>query len=130
MKSYIFRVIVEEDALEDVKRITPPAQPQKAATPGATRTLKRSHNIQSDRPLRRGSSWRPGEAIPVDPEPGAGESFRNGLTDVSGCTLIRNRLEPHDEVRHASEPRVRDVARSALRCLNLSRWVLEPGGPK
>src|SRR5207247_2981281 len=63
-----------------------------------------------------------GEAIPVDPEPGAGEKFRNGLTDVSRCTLIRNRLEPHDEVRHASEPRVRDVARSALRCLNPSRW--------
>ena len=55
MKSYIFRVIVEEDALEDVKRITPPAQPQKAATPGATRTLKRSPTSGSDRPLRRGS---------------------------------------------------------------------------
>ena len=59
MKSYIFRVIVEEDALEDVKRITPPAQPSKGATLGATRTLKRSPTSGKRSSFTSRISWRP-----------------------------------------------------------------------
>ena len=130
MKPYIFRLIVEEDALEDGRKAYhASAQLSKGCHAWGHTYLEALVNIREAAELYVEDLLEAGEAIPVDPEQGAGENFRNGLTDVSGCTLIRNRLEPHDEVRHASETRVRDVARSALRCLNPSRWVWNQRGP-